>query len=233
MPDPAGLSEASAGSASLVLSIVLPVAGILLSLLFGGRHAERIALILLPIGLAIASAIFLGVSWSGQSLIYIVGGWAPPLGIVMRADGLSATMMIMTALVICAIGIYARTDFRTPADIPEARAPFAFWILLLAIWSAMNLLFVASDLFTLYVALELLTFAAVPIVSLDGRAETLQAALRYLLFAVLGSVFYLIGAVLLYGSYGTLDIAMLSERVRADPATIAAAALMTAGLLAK
>jgi multicomponent Na+:H+ antiporter subunit D len=85
----------------------------------------------------------------------------------------------------------------------------------------------------LYVALELLTFAAVPLVSLDGRAETLQAALRYLLFAILGSVFYLVGAVLLYGTYGTLDIAMLSERVHADPATIAAAALMTAGLLAK
>src|SRR5215813_9215584 len=56
----AGPSEATAGDASLVLSIVLPVAGILLSFLFGGRHAERIALILLPIGLAIASAIFIG-----------------------------------------------------------------------------------------------------------------------------------------------------------------------------
>jgi formate hydrogenlyase subunit 3/multisubunit Na+/H+ antiporter MnhD subunit len=233
MLNAAGPFEATAGSAFLVLSIVVPASGILLSLLFGGRHAERIALILLPIGLAIASAIVLGVSWSGQSLVYIVGGWAPPLGIVMRADGLSATMMIMTAIVICAVGIFARADFRTPAGISEARAPFAFWILLLATWSAMNLLFVASDLFTLYVALELLTFAAVPLVSLDGRAETLQAALRYLIFAILGSVFYLAGAALLYGAYGTLDISMLSERVAIDPATIAAMALMTAGLLAK
>ena len=55
----------------------------------------------------------------------------------------------------------------------EARAPFAFWILLLAIWAALNTVFLAGDLFTLYVALELLTFAAVPLVSLDGRAETL------------------------------------------------------------
>ncbi len=97
----------------------------------------------------------------------------------------------------------------------------------------MNLTFVAGDLFTLYVALELLTFAAVPLVSLDGRAETLQAALRYLLFAILGSMFYLVGAALLYGSYGTLDIALLAQRVHADPATIAAAAIMTSGLLAK
>jgi len=233
MLNAAGLADVTTGGAALVLSIVLPVAGIVLSLVLGGRRAERIALVLLPIGFAIASAIFVQVARDGHSLAYIVGGWAPPLGIVLRADGLSATMMMMTAVVICAIGVFAVADFRTSKDVFEARAPFAFWILLLAIWSAMNIIFLGGDLFTLYVALELLTFAAVPLVSLDGRAETLQAALRYLLFAVLGSVFYLIGAVLLYGSYGTLDIAMLSERVRADPATIAAAALMTAGLLAK
>jgi multicomponent Na+:H+ antiporter subunit D len=86
------------------------------------------------------------------------------------------------------------------------------------VWGSLNLVFVSGDLFTLYVALELLTFAGVPLVCLDGRGETLRAALRYLLFALCGSVLYLLGAVLLYGGYGTLDIALLAERVpgRAD-----------------
>jgi formate hydrogenlyase subunit 3/multisubunit Na+/H+ antiporter MnhD subunit len=88
-------------------------------------------------------------------------------------------------------------------------------------------------LFNLFVALELLTFAAVPLVALDGRAETLAAALRYLLFALLGSALYLLGAALLYGAYGTLDIVLLSERIRAEPAAWTAATLMTVGLLAK
>jgi len=85
----------------------------------------------------------------------------------------------------------------------------------------------------LYVALELLTFAAVPLVCLDGRAETIQAALRYLLFALLGSILYLVGTALLYGSYATLDIALLSQRVRMETATLVAAVLMTVGLFAK
>jgi formate hydrogenlyase subunit 3/multisubunit Na+/H+ antiporter MnhD subunit len=51
--------------------------------------------------------------------------------------------------------------------------------------------------------------------------------------ALLGSVLYLLGVVLLYGAYGTLDIALLAERVRPEPAAWVAAALMTAGLLAK
>ena len=142
-------------------------------------------------------------------------------------------MLIIAAVVICAVGIYARADFRMPSGLAETRAPFAFWILLLSIWSALNLVFLAGDLFTLYVGLELLTFAAVPLVCLDGRAETFQAALRYLLFALLGSVLYLAGTVLIYGAYGTLDIVLLSQRIRPEPVTIIAAALMTAGLLAK
>jgi len=44
---------------------------------------------------------------------------------------------------------------------------------------------------------------------------------------------YLLGTVLLYGAYGTLDIVLLSERIRAEPAALVAATLMTAGLLAK
>jgi len=103
----------------------------------------------------------------------------------------------------------------------------------MAVWAALNLVFLGDDLFNLYVALELLTFAAVPLVCLDGRAETLSAALRYLLFALFGSVLYLLGVALLYGGYGTLDIALLFSLVRPEPVAFAAAGLMTAGLLAK
>ena len=113
------------------------------------------------------------------------------------------------------------------------RAPLVFWTLLLAVWGALNAVFIGGDLFNLYVALELLTFSAVPLVSLDGRAETLAAALRYLLFALFGSILYLLGAVLLYGAYGTLDIVLLSSRIHVEPVAWAAISLMTAGLLAK
>jgi formate hydrogenlyase subunit 3/multisubunit Na+/H+ antiporter MnhD subunit len=142
-------------------------------------------------------------------------------------------MLVMTAVVICGIGVYARADFGTPAGVNEARAPLVFWTLLLAVWGSLNLVFVSGDLFTLYVALELLTFAGVPLVCLDGRPETLRAALRYLMFALLGSMLYLLGAVLLYGAYGTLDIPLLATRVRPEPTAWTAAALMTVGLLAK
>ena len=235
MPDPALVLNAAttSGGVLLVLALVVPVTAVLLAFVAGGRHAERIALATMPLGLAITVATAVTLRWTGGPLVYLLGGWTPPLGVALRADGLSVVMMTITAVVISAVGVFARADFSTPAGLVEARAPFAFWILLLAIWAALNAVFLAVDLFTLYVALELLTFAAVPLVSLDGRAETLQAALRYLLFALLGSVLYLVGTALLYGSYGTLDIVLLSQRVHAEPAVFVAAALMTVGLLAK
>ncbi len=217
----------------MVLSLVVPMAGVLLAFAVGGRQGERIALGVMPLGLAIAVAIFFAVGQADSPLVYALGGWSPPLGVALRADRLSAIMMVITALVISAIGVYAIKDFSTPRGSVEARTPFAFWILLLAIWGALNTVFLAGDIFTLYVALELLTFAAVPLVCLDGRAETLQAALRYLLFALIGSALYLVGTALLYGVYGTLDIELLSHLVHPEPTTKIACSLMTAGLLAK
>ncbi|HSO06925.1 MAG TPA: proton-conducting transporter membrane subunit, partial [Pelomicrobium sp.] len=224
---------ATPGSFLLVLALMAPVTGVLLALAAGGRSASRIALAVLPIGLALAAAIAWRLLQSGEPLVYLLGGWAPPLGVTLRADGLAAAMLLTTAIIVCAVGVFARADFATPAGTAEARGPFAFWLLLLAGWGALNTVFLAGDLFTLFVALELLTFSAVPLVSLSGRAENMQAALRYLLFALAGSLLYLAGATLLYGAYGTLDIALLAQRARPEPVTWVAAALMTAGLAAK
>jgi hypothetical protein len=111
---------------------------------------------------------------SGAPVVYLLGGWAPPLGVALRGDGLSVVMLIAVAVVICAIAVFARGDFATPAGVTEARAPLTFWTLLLAVWGSLNLVLVKVDLFTLYVALELLTFAAVPLVCLDCASRLVR-----------------------------------------------------------
>ena len=223
---------ATAGGSLLALAILLPALGVLMSFLIGGRRAEWIALGLMPVEFAVAVAIACLVWRSGQPLVYTLAGYAPPLGIALRADGFSAVMLVTAGLIAPAAALYARANFATPPE-TEKRAPLVFWTLLQGIQAALSLVFLGGDLFNLYVGLELLTFAAVPLVSLDGRPETVAAALRYLLFALFGSVFYLLGVALLYGAYGTLDIALLAPLVRPEPAVWLAAGLMTAGLLAK
>ncbi|GGJ12775.1 complex I subunit 5 family protein [Neoroseomonas lacus] len=216
-----------------MLAVMLPVLAMVAAVPLGARGAERLTLAVLPIGLALSIVIAVIVQLTQAPILYHLGHWAPPLGIAFRADGLSAAMLVTTAIVVAAVAIFARADFGTASGAPERRQAFAFWPLLLALWAAINLLLVANDLFTLYVGLELLTFAAMPLVCLDGSRATLEAALRYLMFALLGSVLYLLGVALIYGAAGTLDIVLLRERVTADPPVILAIAVMTAGLLAK
>jgi multicomponent Na+:H+ antiporter subunit D len=213
----------------LALVIILPLAGLVPLLLAGPRVGEWVAMTLAGLGLAVATIIALQVWWSGTPAIYHLGGWRPPLGIALRADGVSSVMLVMSAAVFCGIGLFATTGRDRKTSFPPT-----YWMLSLCVASGLNLAFLAQDLFTLYVALELLTFAAVPLVCLEGKAAQLEAALTYLLFALLGSLLYLLGAVLIYAETGTLDIGLAGQRLAADSAmTGIALALMSAGLAAK
>lgn len=219
-------------AALLPAAVLVPFAGALVGFALGGRWTRRIAYLTMAAGLAIAYGIAEPLLRGGEPIFYLLGGWSPPLGLALVANSVAAMMIGGVAIVVCGIGAFAHRDFGEQGA-GETRAAFMFWPLLLAIWGALNLAFVSNDLFTLYVALELLTFGGVPLVCLDGRAETLRAALRYVLFALVGSILYLAGCVLLYGAYGTLDITLLATRVQPAPVTWTATAIMTVGLLAK
>ena len=69
--------------------------------------------------------------------------------------------------------------------------------------------------------------------ALSGKRAALEAALRYLIVGLLGSMAYLAGVALIYTAYGTLDLSAVAGVIRAEPAAWAAMALMTAGLLLK
>ena len=124
-----------------------PVAGILLVFLAGGRYARGITLALLVAGVGIAAGIAGGVWRTGDALTYLAGGWAPPLGIKLRADGLSAAMILgdirrRFSPPVC----MRRSEFRVPQGKPETRVSLSFWILLLSVWAAMNAVFLGNDL---------------------------------------------------------------------------------------
>jgi len=156
-----------------------------------------------------------------------LGGWEPGLGIALHADGLSASLLLMTSLVVLAGGVYAGRYFAA------AEQGERFWPLWLLMVTALNALFLSGDLFNLYVTLELLGLSAVALAALGGKREALQAALRYLMLGLLGSMAFLAGVTLMYAGYGVLDMAELSALVRPERVTWVALALMSAGLLLK
>ena len=208
----------------LVLLVVLPLVGSMLCFLF----PQRVKLLGLMTALAItASVLALGYQVVNQGVLrYAVGGWGAPLGINLYVDGLSLLMLLVTALVGLAISIYSITYFRFEKAVH-------FWPLWMLLWAALNALFLSADLFNLYVTLELMGLAAVALVALAGGTNALGAAMRYLFVSLLGSLCYLLGVALLYHNFGSVDIAILAERIETTPAVLVAVGLMTAGLLLK
>jgi multicomponent Na+:H+ antiporter subunit D len=213
--------------------VLAPLLGACAAALLRGRGATLAGLGAATATTA-ASAWLASAVWSGGSIRYAVGGWGAPLGIDLRIDGLSVAMLLMTALVCTLIAFYATVYFpRAETSARDWAAGESFWPLLLVLWAALNIVSVSGDLFNLYVGLELLTLAAVGLVVLSDEGMALIAALRYLLAAFLGSLAYLLGVALLYGSFHTLDLALLQERITGDVPAFAALALITVGLSLK
>ena len=210
----------------MLLAITLPLLGALLAFVWP-RRAAPIGLIGAFMTAGAALAVLVQVAFGGPRR-YEAGGWGAPLGIDLWADGLSVLMLAMTAVVGVAVSVYARVYL---ADSPDKVR--RFWPLWLFLWAALNALFQAGDAFNLYVTLELMGLSAVALVALSGSGPALWGAMRYLLVSLLGSLSYLVGVALLYHAYGTLDLALLSERADGGLQLAVPLGAMIAGLLLK
>lgn len=211
---------------AIELSIAVPLVALLAAILVGGRIAPRLVLAVAPIMLALAGIVVWQVMANGPIRVAL-GGWEAPLGIALFADGLSGSFLMLTAIVMSAVGLVAIRGF--DAQDGETTRSYSFWALFFGMWAALNGVFLGADFFNLYVAIELLTITAVGMVAFGGT----RAAIRYLLFALAGSLAYLTGVVLLYAEAGTLDMALLAQNGGDATVRLIAGALMTAGLLTK
>lgn len=166
------------------------------------------------------------------------GGWPPPLGIRLALDGASCLLLLMTTVTGLGVTLYGRAyfSFRIAAPVRLGRHEHqsrSFWPLWLFLWAGLNALFLAGDLFNIYVTLEVVSIAAVALASLSGKPASQIAALRYLLVSLLGSMSYLLGTALIYRLHGTLDLSLLHDLMTRKPVAQAALVLISVGLLLK
>lgn len=167
------------------------------------------------------------------AIVVTLGGWGAPLGIDLRADGLGVTMLAMTAAVGLFVSISALDSFSLKRDEAEIeRQRRYFWPLWLLLLTGMNGVYLSTDIFNLYVMIEVIALAAVGLTVLSGRLEALKAGLEYMYASILGALLFLLGVGLVYLELGRLDFAGLIE-ADAAPILSAALALMIVGMFLK
>jgi multicomponent Na+:H+ antiporter subunit D len=139
------------------------------------------------------------------------GNWAAPFGIALVADGLSAIMLFLTALLMLV------TVFYSFGTVGAQRERFYYYPLLLLLLLGCNGAFLTGDLFNLYVWFEVLLVASFGLMTLGGERGQLEGGLKYVVLNLFGSTCFLVGAGLIYGVTGTLNMAHIAERLAAMP----------------
>lgn len=186
-----------------------------------------------PVGLAailLAGVVLLSGEYLDSGPVFLaMGGHPGPLGIELQLDALALAMLWLVAAVALAVTVY------TAAALParDGAAGTGFRLLWMPLWSALNALFLAADLFNLYVLLELVSLTAISLVTLHGGSRAIGAASRYFLFALGGSTFYLLGVAVLYADTGLLTLRLLQASPSGSPAVPLALGCMTLGVAMK
>lgn len=209
------LVETSLGA---VVLLPLLVAAVLAVLPVAARRIIGVGTALAVTALAIPVIAHIA---AGEVIEVALGGYSAPLGIVLRADGMSAVFIALTAVVgLCVTFFAALIDSSTGTRVDTQHQAVtghpAFWPMWFGAWAGLNAVFVSGDLFNTYVGLELVGLAAVGLVALGGSGSW-AAALRYLFIAVLGSLLFLVAIGLIVSVTGTLDINQAAGALVQDP----------------
>ena len=146
----------------------------------------------------------------GQSGVYAVGGWRPPVGIVLVLDGLSWLVLITVALVSFLVTVFSARYME------QYTARGRYYALFMLMVAGMNGAVLTGDMFNLYVFIEVAAVASYALVAFGCHEEELEASFKYAVLGSIASSFILLGIALMYCLFGTVNMAHLGQKVSAS-----------------
>ncbi|MFS2202233.1 monovalent cation/H+ antiporter subunit D [Pseudomonas sp. Pseusp3] len=195
----------------IVAPILLPLLTAAIMLMLGEKHRPlkaRINLFSSLLGLGIAVALL---QWTqttgvpGSIGVYLPSNWQVPFGLVLVVDRLSALMLVLTGI----IGVSALLFAMARWDSAGSSFHALFQIQLMGLYGA----FLTADLFNLFVFFEVLLAASYGLMLHGSGRARVSSGLHYISINLLASSLFLIGAALIYGVTGTLNMADLAVKI--------------------
>ncbi len=205
----------------IIAPVLLPVLTAALMLALGEQRRETLAglnvgscLVGLALSILLAWSVHHGAAPAspgqtpgsiGTLGIYLPANWPTPFGIVLVLDRLSSAMLLLTSVMATAALIFAvaRRD----------RIGVHFHPLFQIQLMGLNGAFLTGDLFNLFVFFEVLLAASYGLLLHGPGRQRVGAGLHYIAINLVASSFFLVGAAMLYGVTGTLNMADLAVRI--------------------
>lgn len=187
----------------LIVAGVLPLVGkvsrrVLPDLL---ANATLLALLVYAVvagrGLIANGPVLQQLSWLGETV-----------NIRLALDGFSLFMLMAVALVGFAASLFS-IDY-----MEHYGAKANFYALYLVMIAGMNGLLLATDLFGVYIFLEVAAVASYALVAFGLGREELEAAFKYLMLSVVASAFVVAAIAVIFGMTGSLDFAAVAAGLK-------------------
>ena len=215
------------------LQVVLPLIGaVLAALVRRGGPAYAITLIVSLI-LPVISWLLLDRVLTTGPISYTFGNWAPELGIEYRIDAANGLLILLVSAIGAVIVPFARRS--VASEIEEDRIAWFYSLYLMCMCGLLGIA-ITGDAFNAFVFLEISSLSTYVLIALGRDRRALLAAYQYLIMGTIGATFYIIGVGLLYIMTGTLNLALIAERivdVESTKPVLAALAFIVVGISLK
>ncbi|MFH5227441.1 Na+/H+ antiporter subunit D [Antrihabitans spumae] len=194
------------------LPVLIPLLAASVTLVLGRRpRTQRFTAVLaLSAALAVSIVLLYLADRDGTTAIQ-VGGWDSPIGITLVVDRLSATMLVVSSIVLLAVIVYAVGQGIRDGTDQQPTSIFAPTYLVLS--AGISNAFLAGDLFNLFVGFEILLAASFVLLTLGASGDRVRAGVGYVMVSMVSSLIFLVGIAFAYAATGTLNLAQLAARL--------------------
>lgn len=191
---------------TIILSLVCAV----ISFAANDRWARGLTLFLLSASICMQAALLVFCAVNGTSYSYMMGHYPAPWGNEITVGVLESFMALLFAAVMLMSVLGGMPRIRR--DIPEHRMRL-YWVMIDLAHVALLALCYTNDIFTAYVFIEVLTIASCCLLAARDGGRPLLAAVRYMIFSLVGSGLFLIGVIFTYSITGQLLFPQLKESI--------------------
>lgn len=149
-----------------------------------------------------------------QPIVVYIGGFPPPFCVNLVAGPIGILFSALIALAGLLVAIYAL------AYIKEGASEKYQMLYLLLLTGATGVV-LTGDIFNLFVFFEIFCISSYALVAYLGDRAGIESAVKYLIQGAVGSSLLLVGIGLLYGLFGTLNMADLAQQIKsASPTSV-------------
>lgn len=189
--------------------IWLPIIGGLGVLVVGDRHGVRQAAVLVAaLTFIVSILLYMGYDANTGTMQFVeVVPWINAFGIVvdyhLGVDGVSIALILLNTFMTLLVVISSWDSVKTRL------AQYMAALLIMA--GLVNGVFMTQDALLFYVFFEGLLIPLFLIIGVWGGPQRVQATIKYFLYTLLGSVFFLVSLIYLYGLAGSFYLPKLYE----------------------